>query len=485
MIERLGSLPFGAIRLTEEFFARRHHAQKAVTRLRRAVSRRAFAKLSAARLARRAAHRRRAERSRTSRASISRVRDPHRALGARRAHPARGAGAHPRHARRHDAGGAARAAGPQSRARRHHRRRARGRGRGDARIEARDDRRVALRHSRRAAARGGARRARRSPIRARRARGRCASSPSGVTSSSRTRRTCKRLALTLFDALGERLGCDAARIATRLSDAALLHDAGYHISYERHHKHSYHLILHADLLGMSPAEQVVIANVARYHRGGAAEEDAPQLRRARQDAAAAHQAAVGDPARGRRLRSRPRERGGATSRSAGCSARSASRPWRATGGRTCVSRCGARNRKSALLAKLAGVPVEIVAPDGRCCRPTAIETRRRSSRPGRRLRRSVAGRRTGCAVASATRGDVAAAAPRVAQQPLVRRAHRRRPARAGSTCRRRRDPTPGGCRRGRSRAASAGATCSAGSSTGATASTRRSKLRGIQSAEPR
>ena len=76
----------------------------------------------------------------------------------------------------------------------------------------------------------------------------------------------QKLALVLFDALGERLGCTKDDRAA-LADAALLHDCGYHISYERHHKHSYHLILHADLLGLAPSEQVVIANVARYHRG--------------------------------------------------------------------------------------------------------------------------------------------------------------------------------------------------------------------------
>src|SRR5215831_9411334 len=78
----------------------------------------------------------------------------------------------------------------------------------------------------------------------------------------------RRLALRLFDAIGERLGCSKAD-REALADAALLHDCGYHISYERHHKHSYHLILHADLLGLAPSEQVVIANVARYHRGAA------------------------------------------------------------------------------------------------------------------------------------------------------------------------------------------------------------------------
>ena len=40
-----------------------------------------------------------------------------------------------------------------------------------------------------------------------------------------------------------------------LADAALLHDVGYHINYDRHHKHSYHLILHAELLGIIRGKQ--------------------------------------------------------------------------------------------------------------------------------------------------------------------------------------------------------------------------------------
>jgi exopolyphosphatase/guanosine-5'-triphosphate,3'-diphosphate pyrophosphatase len=76
----------------------------------------------------------------------------------------------------------------------------------------------------------------------------------------------QRLALRLFDTIGARIGCTPDERAT-LADAALLHDVGYHINYDRHHKHSYHLILHAELLGIAPGEKVVIANVARYHRG--------------------------------------------------------------------------------------------------------------------------------------------------------------------------------------------------------------------------
>ncbi|HUR92196.1 MAG TPA: Ppx/GppA phosphatase family protein [Gemmatimonadaceae bacterium] len=74
------------------------------------------------------------------------------------------------------------------------------------------------------------------------------------------------LALQIFDQIGERLGCGAGE-RELLSDAALLHDIGYHINYENHHKHSYHLVSHAELLGITPVEQLIVANVARYHRG--------------------------------------------------------------------------------------------------------------------------------------------------------------------------------------------------------------------------
>ncbi len=78
----------------------------------------------------------------------------------------------------------------------------------------------------------------------------------------------QKLALQLFDAIGTRIGCEPAD-RQLLADAALLHDVGYHINYDKHNKHSYHLIQHADLLGMTPADQIIVANVARYHRGNA------------------------------------------------------------------------------------------------------------------------------------------------------------------------------------------------------------------------
>jgi exopolyphosphatase/guanosine-5'-triphosphate,3'-diphosphate pyrophosphatase len=49
--------------------------------------------------------------------------------------------------------------------------------------------------------------------------------------------------------------------------AAQLQDVGYLINYDRHHKHSYHLILNSRLPGFEPRELELIANVVRYHRG--------------------------------------------------------------------------------------------------------------------------------------------------------------------------------------------------------------------------
>jgi exopolyphosphatase/guanosine-5'-triphosphate,3'-diphosphate pyrophosphatase len=39
-----------------------------------------------------------------------------------------------------------------------------------------------------------------------------------------------------------------------------------HISYERHHRHSYYIIKNGDLRGFEPDEITVIALIARYHR---------------------------------------------------------------------------------------------------------------------------------------------------------------------------------------------------------------------------
>ena len=74
-----------------------------------------------------------------------------------------------------------------------------------------------------------------------------------------------RLALGIFDCIGAEQGL-TDRDRELLEAAALLHDIGYFISYHQHHKHSYHLIRHANLFGFTPREREIIANLARYHR---------------------------------------------------------------------------------------------------------------------------------------------------------------------------------------------------------------------------
>jgi exopolyphosphatase/guanosine-5'-triphosphate,3'-diphosphate pyrophosphatase len=74
------------------------------------------------------------------------------------------------------------------------------------------------------------------------------------------------LSLSLFDQLSECLGLDPDQ-RPLLEAAALLHDVGYHIAYEKHHKHSYHLISYSDLAGFKNRELRMIAAIARYHRG--------------------------------------------------------------------------------------------------------------------------------------------------------------------------------------------------------------------------
>jgi exopolyphosphatase/guanosine-5'-triphosphate,3'-diphosphate pyrophosphatase len=74
-----------------------------------------------------------------------------------------------------------------------------------------------------------------------------------------------RFAVRLFDdlAVRHRLG---PRDRILLHAAALLHDIGDFVRYEGHHKHSYYLIANSDLMGLTPVERAIVANVARYHR---------------------------------------------------------------------------------------------------------------------------------------------------------------------------------------------------------------------------
>jgi exopolyphosphatase/guanosine-5'-triphosphate,3'-diphosphate pyrophosphatase len=74
-----------------------------------------------------------------------------------------------------------------------------------------------------------------------------------------------RLALQLFDALAGDLGLP---IASRemLEYAALLHDVGRAVEHDRHQRHTYYIVKNSELLGFSPVEIEMLAQVARGHR---------------------------------------------------------------------------------------------------------------------------------------------------------------------------------------------------------------------------
>ncbi|WPB78871.1 Ppx/GppA phosphatase family protein [Archangium violaceum] len=73
------------------------------------------------------------------------------------------------------------------------------------------------------------------------------------------------LALTLFDELA---ALHQLPLSCRpyLETAALLHDVGNAVSYERHHKHTYYLIHNGDIPGLADQERELVARVARYHQ---------------------------------------------------------------------------------------------------------------------------------------------------------------------------------------------------------------------------
>lgn len=91
----------------------------------------------------------------------------------------------------------------------------------------------------------------------------------------------ERLALRLFDETA-RVGLhrmddvplDGEKMLTPreiLSCAAILHDIGYTEGYQQHHKTAFRLITGEKIPGLSERDQMLVALVARYHRGAIAD----------------------------------------------------------------------------------------------------------------------------------------------------------------------------------------------------------------------
>ncbi|WP_083260489.1 HD domain-containing protein [Cyanobacterium sp. IPPAS B-1200] len=73
-------------------------------------------------------------------------------------------------------------------------------------------------------------------------------------------------ALKIFDQTQGELHSWGEKEREYLWAAAILHNCGLYISHGAHHKHSYYLIRHAELLGFTEIEVELIAQIARYHR---------------------------------------------------------------------------------------------------------------------------------------------------------------------------------------------------------------------------
>ncbi len=73
-------------------------------------------------------------------------------------------------------------------------------------------------------------------------------------------------ALSLFDQTQGSLHYWGGEERQLLWAAAVLHNCGHYINHSSHHKHSYYLIRHGELLGYTETEIEIIANLARYHR---------------------------------------------------------------------------------------------------------------------------------------------------------------------------------------------------------------------------
>ncbi len=85
------------------------------------------------------------------------------------------------------------------------------------------------------------------------------------------------LATTLFEDMAKYHGF-GERERLLLRAASLLHDIGDYVRYDGHHKHSYYLIQNSDIMGLTPDERAIVANVARYHRKSPPDPSHPNFR---------------------------------------------------------------------------------------------------------------------------------------------------------------------------------------------------------------
>jgi len=91
--------------------------------------------------------------------------------------------------------------------------------------------------------------------------------------------TVQKNALLLFDKMRElRIHNMNSDMRTLLSYASLLHDIGEFINYQKHHLHSYTIILNSFLPGFDDEELRTMALLAKFHHGGLPSEKSKQFK---------------------------------------------------------------------------------------------------------------------------------------------------------------------------------------------------------------
>lgn len=76
----------------------------------------------------------------------------------------------------------------------------------------------------------------------------------------------RQVASKIFEKMGEELALDDhAKIL--LETAAILHDIGVFIRHDQHNFHSSYIIKNSEIFGLSKTDKIIIAEIAKYHRG--------------------------------------------------------------------------------------------------------------------------------------------------------------------------------------------------------------------------
>ncbi len=60
-----------------------------------------------------------------------------------------------------------------------------------------------------------------------------------------------------------------------LEVASIVHDIGEFVASRGHHRHTYYLVVHSEVFGLSRIDLEIVANIARYHRRGVPQADHP------------------------------------------------------------------------------------------------------------------------------------------------------------------------------------------------------------------